>query len=195
MIYLYIKQHADTGLKYFGRTTCVDPLKYKGSGTYWKSHLKKHGDNVNTIKLWGFDSMDECSKFASEFSNENNIVKSNQWANLTNEDGFMGAVRGDCNRLSAEARNAISQRMKVNNPMKRLRTNKGSFKKGHSVKWTDVMKKKASRAKQGRLNPNFRKPETAERLNIISKCTVCGVTANKGNIKRWHDDNCKHALI
>ena len=34
--YLYVKQHNKTGLKYFGKTTKKDPLKYKGSGLYWK---------------------------------------------------------------------------------------------------------------------------------------------------------------
>ena len=42
---LYVKTHNKTGLKYLGRTT-QDPYKYKGSGTYWRSHLKKHGNRV-----------------------------------------------------------------------------------------------------------------------------------------------------
>ena len=41
-IYLYVKQHSVTGLKYFGRTECKNPFRYKGSGSYWKKHLKKH---------------------------------------------------------------------------------------------------------------------------------------------------------
>ena len=31
-IYLYVKQHSITGLKYFGRTTQANPYKYKGYG-------------------------------------------------------------------------------------------------------------------------------------------------------------------
>ena len=33
--WLYIKQHNITKLKYFGKTVRKDPIKYKGSGTYW----------------------------------------------------------------------------------------------------------------------------------------------------------------
>jgi len=45
--YLYIKKHNVTGLKYFGKTV-RDPLKYKGSGQYWLTHLKQHGNDVTT---------------------------------------------------------------------------------------------------------------------------------------------------
>ena len=39
IIYLYLKQHNITGLKYFGKTE-QNPYKYKGSGIYWLRHLK-----------------------------------------------------------------------------------------------------------------------------------------------------------
>lgn len=38
--YLMIKQHEITGLKYLCKTTRKDPLKYNGSGRYWKPHIK-----------------------------------------------------------------------------------------------------------------------------------------------------------
>ena len=44
MFYLYIKTHSKTGLKYLGYTQKKDPFSYTGSGTYWKRHLKKHGE-------------------------------------------------------------------------------------------------------------------------------------------------------
>ena len=40
--YLYVKTHRITGLKYLGKTK-QDPYKYRGSGVYWTSHIKKHG--------------------------------------------------------------------------------------------------------------------------------------------------------
>ena len=43
--HLYIKTHNITGLKYFGKTI-GNPYSYKGSGTYWNNHLKKHGNNI-----------------------------------------------------------------------------------------------------------------------------------------------------
>lgn len=79
--YLYIKTHKQTGLKYFGKTT-QDPIKYQGSGTYWKRHLKIHGYDVTTEILGFYDNEKECKECAIKFSVENDIVNSKEWANL-----------------------------------------------------------------------------------------------------------------
>jgi hypothetical protein len=92
-IYLYVKQHQSTGLLYFGKTTRRDPFKYKGSGTRWTKHLKKHGVDINTIELWGFDNQEDCTRFALEFSEKHHIVESNEWANLMPENGMGGGVK------------------------------------------------------------------------------------------------------
>ena len=47
-IYLYVKTHNKTGLKYLGKTISKDPIKYKGSGLYWRNHITKHGYDVTT---------------------------------------------------------------------------------------------------------------------------------------------------
>lgn len=86
IIYLYVKQHSKTGLKYFGKTI-RNPFKYKGSGKRWLNHIRKHGTNqVKTLEIWGFDDEELCSKFAVKFSIENDIVGSAEWANLIIED-------------------------------------------------------------------------------------------------------------
>lgn len=93
MIYLYVKQHAVTGLKYFGKTTYYDPYKYLGSGKYWKKHIRKHGtEHVQTLDVWAFDDVQTCSTFAIKYSEDNNIVESELWANLCIENGMDGAV-------------------------------------------------------------------------------------------------------
>lgn len=90
IIYLYVKQHSVTGLKYFGKTT-NDPYSYNGSGKYWLQHLKIHGSEaVKTIQTWSFADIDDCSKFALDFSKRNNIVESDEWANLIPEDAKTG---------------------------------------------------------------------------------------------------------
>lgn len=87
-IYLYVKQHKITGLKYFGKTI-KDPYKYNGSGKYWLRHLKKHShEHVLTLQVWIFDNQESCSEFAKNFSRQNNIVISTHWANLIEEDGI-----------------------------------------------------------------------------------------------------------
>ena len=79
--YLYIKTHNKTGLKYFGKTT-KDPYSFSGSGTVWTNHLKKHGTDVTTEVFGYFLEKSECMKAAIEFSVQNSIVESNEWANL-----------------------------------------------------------------------------------------------------------------
>lgn len=93
-IYLYVKKHKTTGLKYFGKTTKKDPYSYLGSGKYWIRHLKKHGPDVETINVWSFEDSQKCEKFALNFSSDNKIVESKEWANLRPENGRDGQVTG-----------------------------------------------------------------------------------------------------
>jgi len=87
--YLYIKQHKDTGLKYFGKTT-KDPFSYSGSGKHWRRHIKVHGENIETLWYQLFTDENELVNYALKFSKENNIVESKEWANLKNENGLDG---------------------------------------------------------------------------------------------------------
>ena len=117
IIYLYIKQHSNTKLKYFGKTMKSDPFKYLGSGTRWLNHIKKHGkDKVVTLEIWGFDDQDLCSEFALAFSKKNNIVESTEWANLRPENGLDGLPAGFNGHMTAERRTQHSVRWKRNNP-------------------------------------------------------------------------------
>lgn len=100
---LYIATHNKTGLKYFGKTikyfTKEELQKnYHGSGKHWTNHLKKHGDNV-TMEIYGIFSLNEndidyVAPIALKFSEENNIVKSKEWANAIPENGLGGGVKG-----------------------------------------------------------------------------------------------------
>lgn len=193
MIYLYIKQHSITGLKYFGKTIKSNPEAYKGSGKYWLNHIKKYGiNNVETLGIWEFQDQEECTKFALKFSEENNIIESNQWANLILEDGITGYNSSEANPAKLEKNR---KRMRENNPMfytifsedalsRMSKATKGKPKsKEH--------KEKLSKSKIGSLNPNYGKPENGLHYNKRSICVRCGVETNIGNIKRWHNDNCK----
>lgn len=90
MISLYVKTHNKTGLKYFGKTKRPDPHRYAGSGIYWRRHLKIHGNDVTTevIAQFSEDQLDELTAFAIDFSVQNNIVESEDWANFTIETGL-----------------------------------------------------------------------------------------------------------
>jgi len=88
---LYIKQCPHCGLKYFGKTVKKNITTYKGSGVKWKAHLKKH--KVFPVHLWHSDWYTDTSitRFALRFSRINKIVKSDLWANLTEESGIDNA--------------------------------------------------------------------------------------------------------
>ena len=94
MIYLYVKTHSITGLKYFGKTERKDPYKYPGSGVYWKRHLNKYGYLFTTEIVGKFTDAEEAEKFALRFSIDHDIVESPEWANLIVENSRDGKPCG-----------------------------------------------------------------------------------------------------
>jgi hypothetical protein len=93
-IYLYVKTHLDTGLKYLGKTEGKrnDPYKYRGSGKYWDRHIKEHGNNVWTNIVYQSDNDDDIKAMGMYLSDLWNVVKSKEWANLKPEIGDGGFV-------------------------------------------------------------------------------------------------------
>ena len=95
---LLVMTHNKTGLKYFCKTTRMNELNtYKGSGVHWKRHLRKHGRDVSVGVLGLYSDKERCMKAALDFSQENNIIASDQWANLIDENGLTGAGAGSAN--------------------------------------------------------------------------------------------------
>lgn len=132
--YLYLKTHKITGLKYLGYTSSADPIKYPGSGKYWKQHLRVHGKEVDTEILIECSSKEEIKKFGEYYSQLWNIVKSPEWANLKIESGDGGS-----NGSMSEC-----QKMKISNKLK------GRI-------FSEEHKQKLSKAGKGRKDP--RSPE------------------------------------
>lgn len=98
-IYLYVKTHRLTGMKYLGKTTAKNPHKYSGSGKYWKAHLNKHGFDYDTEILRECNSNEEIKECGEYYSNLWNIVESNEWANLSIENGNGGERLGASERM------------------------------------------------------------------------------------------------
>ena len=116
--WLYIKQHNQTGLKYFGKTIRKDPHRYLGSGSYWRNHLKLHGNDVSTVWCQLFTSESEMIAYAIEFSNRNNIVESAQWANLVIENGInSGGVSGITRSSATREKIAAYRKGRPGNPV------------------------------------------------------------------------------
>jgi len=90
MIYLYIKTHRTTGLKYLGKTSRLDPYFYPGSGKRWRAHLDKHGYEFDTEILLESEDPAKIKEAGLHYSNMWNIVEDPNWANLKPESGDGG---------------------------------------------------------------------------------------------------------
>ena len=176
MIYLYIKTHNITGLKYFGKTTNTDYEAYKGSGTRWRNHIKKHGYDVTTELYGAFadDDKDNCLAAALAFSIENNIVESTEWANLKLEtlDGGWDHI----NSLSLEERHKLCCAWNYTKSAEELAiiSAKKARHKEDNFWW--------GKERSGELNPMFGKTHKDEAKEKISK-------ANKGKTRT--PEQCK----
>lgn len=148
IIYLYVKTHQKTGLKYLGQTRAIDPHEYSGSGVYWLSHLKVHGFDYTTEILHKCTSKEELKELGLYYSKLWNIVESNEWANLKEECG-------DGGRHSDEVRKRIGEAGKGRIP----------WNKGISM-WSEDDKKRISE------NNKKRQPQSQEQIsNRVSKNT------------------------
>lgn len=82
-----LKQHKSTGLKYlcyhFG--THENAFIYKGSGSYWTNHLRKHGKDITTIILLETENKDQATECGLKYSELWDVVNSKDFANLTVE--------------------------------------------------------------------------------------------------------------
>jgi len=91
--YLMIKTHNKTNLKYLCKkstdniTSCYS---YRGSGTYWKKHLVKHGYDITTEIIEECDSRQQLTERGIYWSKKLNVVNSPEFANLVEERGDGG---------------------------------------------------------------------------------------------------------
>lgn len=175
--YLYIKQHAVTGLLYFGKTTRKDPIKYLGSGKYWQNHIDIHGTN-HVVTLWHelFTNRDECVNFALQFSKELNIVKSDSWANLIEENGINGGSRSEYHTDEAKQKMRAAKLGKPHSPE-------------HRDLWRIAVTGKTRTTETKMLMSNQRKGKSQE----IVRCPHCMQAGGKSNMMRWHFSNCRHS--
>jgi hypothetical protein len=173
--YLYIKQHTVTGKLYFGKTTRVDPVKYPGSGTYWKLHLKVHGKkNVKT--LWISDlflDFEDLKEFALFVSEEFDIIKSDRWANLIFEDGI-GGVSGMKHSTETKLKIGLAHKNKPKTADHRSKISASSKGKSKSIEHRANVSKGLTGKKQSlethekRANSNRGKTRSLETREKIS---------------------------
>ena len=181
--WLYIKQHNQTGLKYFGKTT-KDPNKYLGSGKYWLRHLKEHTEDITTIWCERFDDPDLLTEFASFFSEVFDIVNSvdkngkKVWANMIPENGLDGAPAG-VKMPSTSRWNSVHKKGIV--PW-----NKG--KKTGLAPHISESNRRRKGLPSGRLGVSTSLKGTPQPILI---CPHCDKQGGISGMKRYHFDNCK----
>lgn len=162
-IYLYVKTHNKTGLKYLGKTTRSDPHAYRGSGVDWKSHLKEHGEDYTTEIICDCQTNQELNEWGRYYSELWNVAESPGWANRIPETGG-----GSC---GPDAAKKISEKLK------------GKKKPPRNSKHTE----KIAATRRGKPNP-----KTAEGLRKYfdsnpdrSKC----IEKQSKSIKEWYKNN------
>jgi hypothetical protein len=183
--WLYVKQHNQTGLKYFGMTT-QDPLTYKGSGLYWKRHIKKYGNNVNTLWCQKFNNKSELREYAIKFSNDNMIVESKDWANLKPEFGTDGgSAKGRIVKETSRQKNIIASTGRIVKPTTRQKISDKLSGRDRSYMVTDEWKHNISVALKGKSN------SLKGSKQIQVSCIYCKKSGGSTLMKRYHLDNCK----
>jgi hypothetical protein len=168
--YLYVKTHNITGLKYFGKTI-KDPFKYKGSGKWWSHHIQKHGYNVTTNIIGYYTIEVECINAALQFSQQNNIVESTEWANLMPENGINGGLQYNS-----------GQTFKLLNSQPRSKYHSNQISKGlKGIKHSDESNLKKSLNKDNR-HTGEPKPLIICRLSDRKEMSATGFSLY---IRRW----------
>ena len=180
--WLYVKQHNKTGLKYFGKHTGPDPVLYKGSGLYWRRHLKIHGPEVTTTWCELFTDRTQLMEYALRFSKENNISNSTDWANIKPENGLDGnpfgmLVSEDTKKKQSASHKGIPKSSEHKAKLKAARnlrepiseeTRQRMSKSRTGMKLTDEHRKNLSLSHKGQVAWNKGIPKSKEECLEIS---------------------------
>jgi hypothetical protein len=215
-IYLYVKTHNKTGLKYLGKTSSLDPYSYSGSGTRWLNHLKKHGYDFQTEIIRECQTEEELKEWGLHYSNLWNVAESNEWANLKSEEGQGGKHnqetkkrlseikkeqyalgklkpwnKGKTGIYSQETRSKISEANKKRKHSKKTKlkmslANRSSYQRTASV--SDETKKKLSEARKGKPSPTKGYRWTIEQKQNLTESRKGRVCPTKGMKRVYRED-------
>ena len=175
---LLVMEHNITGMKYFCKTSYLERIKtYKGSGIAWKKHLNENGKDV-TVGVFGF-YIDEqrCLDAAKKFSEENDIVCSNLWANIIPETGRNGArFCGELNPFYGKKHTPeTAEKLRLQKIGKSV--NKGAYR-------SPEHRAKISEALTGKKNPKISEALRGRKLSEVTKQRI-----SKGGKGRKHSMN------
>lgn len=171
--YLYVKTHKKTGLKYLGQTK-KDPIKYKGSGLDWITHIKHHGYEVDTEILFTTTNKQERNDWGRYYSKLWNIVAGQDdygnkiWANQIPETGgsWVEGVSQSPEHIAKRVAKNTGKKRSVEFRENRKGEKNSFYKQNHTEETKQKMKenhadvagsKNPMYGKKGKDNPNFGK--------------------------------------
>lgn len=160
--YLYIKRHTITNMLYFGCSirSHEKMISYKGSGGRWKDHIKIHGkDHVETLWYCLFYDPFSIVEFAVMFSIQENIIKSDKWANRIYE--------------TVLSVNSIDKIMSDETKLKLRNINEGRI-------MSDETKHKISISSTGRTTSDMTKQLQSKRALKRSELNMCYMQSEIG---------------
>ena len=201
MYYLYLKTHTSTGMKYLGFTS-KDPYTYLGSGKYWLDHLSKHGKSVATKIIVESEDKTIIEKEGRRLSKLWDIVKSRDFANLTDEEGTGGATwsgRKHSPKSIQKMRLAkIGKKFTDTHKKNLARAKKDSFGKQNNFygkHHSEESKQRMSASLTGKVRSEEFKQHLSK-LNLgkpkpIIECPYCNKKGGLPQMKRYHFNNCK----
>jgi hypothetical protein len=92
-----VKTHNVTGLKYLCITKRENWIDYPGSGTRWKNHIARHGNDISTELIFESDDYSTFVEVCIETSNILNVALSEEFANVIPEAGYDNGEFGEPN--------------------------------------------------------------------------------------------------
>lgn len=198
-IYLLLKTHKVTGLKYLCRHETLDEktcFVYPGSGVYWRRHLDKHGYDLTTEILAICETSEEFKVIGIHYSHLYDIVSSKEFANLVIEEGQGGSGPAKMRKHYCGWRGL--RMMGEDNPSKKDSVRKKISQKLKGRVLSDDWKQKLSAAAKKRTVPRIGHLNENSIANIKKmnseklKCPYCDKIGTIGGMTRWHFENCKN---
>ena len=176
IIYLYVKTHNKTGLKYLGKTSAPSPHEYTGSGKYWLNHLRKHGFDYSTEIIKECSSNEEVAYWGLYYSNLWDVVYAKSesgkklWANERPESGN-GGCNSEIAKKSLETRikngTYLNGIKKAASPESREKANQTKIRNGTQENSPEVIAKIKETKKRNGTDKNFKNlgntPEAREK--------------------------------
>jgi hypothetical protein len=193
------------GVKYLCKSVKSDFDRYTGSGEYWKKIVKKYGKkNIKTLWVsdW-FTCPHHIQQFALMYSEYNQVVESDEWANLKAENGIDG---GAMSRESVEKTLETKRQngtMNSSNLGVETKRKNGTLTRSPETR-RKIFESKLANGSIGRTEESLAKQRetmcTLASNNFFQdnpshkkiECPHCSkVVTGSGAYSRWHGDNCK----